>query len=86
MKVYIVYTYNCVYNDKTIIKGFTDPEKAIELAVNVVMEKNHKYSRDYVKEIIHNRFNESHTVLFMYTDYSDMEDNDFVGIAIVDVD
>ena len=86
MKVYIVYTSDYHHCNQTIIKGFTDLEKAIEFAVDVVMKKNHKYNRDYVKEAISNRYGEAIHDLLVYTDYYDMDYDEFVGIIDVDVE
>lgn len=87
MKVYIVYTSDYHHCDETIIKGFTDLERAVELAVDVVMKNNRKYNRDYVKEIICSNYKQPliHD-LFVYTNYCDMDYDKFVGIMTVDVD
>ena len=92
MKVYIVYTGNYYNYNENIIKGFTDLEKAIEFAVDVVMKKTHKYNQDYVEERIRNGYAKSNGYvepirdLFVYTDYYDMEYDRFVGIMDVDID
>ncbi len=87
MKVYIVHTSDYYHYSGTLIKGFTNLEKAIEFAVDVVMEKNHKYNRDYVKETIHSRYGKPFSNdLFVYTDYYDIEYDEFVGIITIEVE
>ena len=87
MNVYVVYTSDYHHCNEKIIKGFTDLEKAIEFAADVVVEKNRKYNRDFVKETIRNSYRSQYICdLFVYTDYCDMDYDEFVGITTIEVE
>ena len=87
MKIYLVCDEN-FYNQSNILKGFTSLQKAFNYATDVVIEHTTKYDRDYIREVIENRYNEDDVIpdLFIYTDYFNMDYDRYVTIKEIDVD
>jgi len=71
-----------------VLKGFTSLQKAFDYATDVVMERNTKYNRDYIRKIIEHRYTKGDVIpdLFIYTDYFDMDYDRYITIKEINVD
>ena len=86
MKIFLVYTSN-YYDNRKLFKGFSVLEKAIDYATDIVLNKNKKYNRDYIRNQIFNNYNQPYSHdLFVYTDYFDMDYDEYVGIDEIEVE
>ena len=86
MKIFLVYTSD-YYDDRDLYKGFSILEKAIDYATDIVLNNTKKYNRDYIRNQILNNYNDPYqNDLFVYTDYSSMDYDRFVGIEEIEVE
>ena len=90
MKVYVVFKGDYYYL-REVLKIFSDLDKAIDYATDVVMEQINKYNRDYVKETIRTRYNNcsSHgdSCGVVYANHLSMDSDEYsVGILEVDAE
>lgn len=87
MKIFLVYTSDFIYGDRNLYKGFSVLEKAVDYATNIVLNNNKKYNQTYIRKQILDNYNDPYrTDLFVYTDYSDMDYDRYVGIEEIEVD
>ena len=85
MKTFIVCTSD-YYGIKEFRKGFSDFEKAVDYATSIVLDRSNKYNEEYVKNTIRERHSDNITDLFVYTDFHDMDYDEYVGIEEVEVE